>query len=73
MSDNQPRRILIICKGPVGTSMSSPGIRALNMARVLSRALPAARVTLAAPGASDLVPDAPFDRAGARPPPAELA
>ena len=55
-----PRRILIICKGAVGTSMSSPGIRAVNMARVLSRALPEARVTLAAPGGSDLTPDAPF-------------
>ncbi|MGE3599020.1 MAG: glycosyltransferase, partial [Dehalococcoidia bacterium] len=54
------RRILIICKGPVGTSMSSPGIRSVNMARVLSRALPEARVLLAAPSASDLVPDAPF-------------
>ncbi|MGH2583822.1 MAG: glycosyltransferase family 4 protein, partial [Dehalococcoidia bacterium] len=40
--------------------MSSPGIRSVNMARVLSRALPEARVTVAAPGASDLVPDAPF-------------
>ena len=54
------RRILIICKGAVGTRMSSPGIRAVNMARVLSRALPEARVTLAAPGESDLVPDAPY-------------
>ena len=54
------QRILIICKGAVGTKMSSPGIRAVNMARVLSRALPEARVTLAAPGSSDLVPDAPF-------------
>jgi glycosyltransferase involved in cell wall biosynthesis len=55
-----PTRILIICKGNVGSMMSSPGIRALNMARVLSRALPDARVTLATPGVSDLVPDAPF-------------
>jgi glycosyltransferase involved in cell wall biosynthesis len=55
-----PTRILIICKGNVGAMMSSPGIRALNIARVLSRALPDARVTLATPGAGDLVPDAPF-------------
>jgi glycosyltransferase involved in cell wall biosynthesis len=55
-----PHRILIICKGNVGTMMSSPGIRALNMARVLSRALPGARVTLATPGRSDMEPDAPF-------------
>jgi glycosyltransferase involved in cell wall biosynthesis len=54
------RRILIICKGAVGTKMSSPGIRSVNMARVLSRALPDARVMLAAPGGSDLVPDAPY-------------
>jgi glycosyltransferase involved in cell wall biosynthesis len=40
--------------------MSSPGIRSVNMARVLSRALPETSVLLAAPGASDLIPDAPF-------------
>src|SRR3712207_324942 len=40
--------------------MSSPGIRAVNMARVLSRALPEASVVVAAPGPSDLTPDAPF-------------
>lgn len=41
--------------------MSSPGIRALNIARVLSRHLPGSRVVLAVPGTTDLVPDAPFE------------
>ena len=54
------KRILIICKAPVGSKMSSPGIRALNMARVLARALPEAAVTLGVPSATDLVPDARF-------------
>lgn len=40
--------------------MSSPGIRALNIARVLGRALPDADVALAVPGTTDLLPDAPF-------------
>ena len=54
------RRILVLSKAGVGTMMSSPGIRALNIARVLARALPEATVTLAVPGSSDLTPDAPF-------------
>ncbi len=53
-------RILVLSKAGVGTMMSSPGIRALNIARVLSRALPEAEVVLAVPGGSDLAPDAPF-------------
>lgn len=40
--------------------MSSPGIRALNIARVLARALPESHVVLGVPGRSDLAPDAPF-------------
>jgi glycosyltransferase involved in cell wall biosynthesis len=54
------KRILVLSKAGVGTMMSSPGIRALNIARVLGRALPEADVVLAVPGTSDLVPDAPF-------------
>src|SRR5262245_56995096 len=55
-----PRRILVLSRAPVGTMMSSPGIRALNMARVLATALPEARVTLGVPEGSDVVADAPF-------------
>ncbi|MBI2760599.1 MAG: glycosyltransferase [Chloroflexi bacterium] len=54
------KRILVLSKAGVGTMMSSPGIRALNIARVLGRALPEAEVVLAVPGSTDLVPDAPF-------------
>ncbi len=53
-------RILVLSKAPVGTMMSSPGIRALNIARVLARAIPEAEVVLGVPAASDLTPDAPF-------------
>jgi glycosyltransferase involved in cell wall biosynthesis len=53
-------RILVLCKAPVGSRMSAPGIRALNIARVLARALPEAEVVLGVPVPSDLVPDAPF-------------
>ena len=53
-------RVLVLCKAPVGSMMSSPGIRALNIARVLGRELPEAVVVLGVPSASDLVPDAPF-------------
>ena len=53
-------RILVLCKAPVGSMMSSPGIRALNIARVLGRELPEAEVVLGVPGSSDLLPDAPF-------------
>ena len=55
-----PRRILVLSRAGVGEMMSSPGIRALNIARVLARALPAAEVTLAAPAITGLAPDAPF-------------
>ena len=54
------RRILVLSRAPVGTMMSSPGIRALNIARVLARALPEMRITLGVPDGSDVVPDAPF-------------
>lgn len=40
--------------------MSAPGIRALNIARVLGRALPGARVTLAALSVEGLAADEPF-------------
>lgn len=53
-------RILILAKAGAGSMMSSPGIRALNIARVLARALPESEVVLAVPGQTDLVPDAPF-------------
>ncbi len=53
-------RILVLSKAGVGTMMSSPGIRALNIARVLARALPDAEIVLGVPGGSDLTPDAPF-------------
>src|SRR5581483_11747348 len=54
------RRVLVLSRAPVGTMMSSPGIRALNMARVLARALPETQVTLGVPDGSDVVADAPF-------------
>lgn len=47
------KRILIISRGAVGTYMSSPGIRAYYMARVLASALPGAQVTLAIPNPTD--------------------
>jgi len=53
-------RILVLAKAGAGSMMSSPGIRALNVARVLARALPESDVVLAVPGSTDLVPDAPF-------------
>jgi len=40
-------RILILCRGHIGTHMSSPGIRGTAMARVLAEQVPGARVTLA--------------------------
>jgi glycosyltransferase involved in cell wall biosynthesis len=42
-----PLRILIISRTPIGDRMSSPGIRYVNMKRVLEKALPDAKVTLA--------------------------
>jgi glycosyltransferase involved in cell wall biosynthesis len=42
-------RILILCRGHLGTHVSSPGIRATAMAHVLAKHLPGATVTLAGP------------------------
>ncbi|HXU25045.1 MAG TPA: hypothetical protein VN697_13535, partial [Tepidiformaceae bacterium] len=42
-------RILILCRGHLGSHMSSPGIRATAMANVLAKHVPGARVTLAGP------------------------
>jgi glycosyltransferase involved in cell wall biosynthesis len=42
-------RILVLSRLPVGRRMSSPGIRYLNLARVLREALPDAEVVLASP------------------------
>jgi glycosyltransferase involved in cell wall biosynthesis len=53
-------RVLVLAKASAGSMMSSPGIRALNIARVLARALPESEVVLAVPGPTDLDPDAPF-------------
>ena len=40
-------RILILCRGYLGSHMSAPGIRATAQARVLARHVPGAKVTLA--------------------------
>jgi len=40
-------RILILCRGYLGSHMSAPGIRATAQARVLAEHVPGARVTLA--------------------------
>lgn len=55
-------RILILCRGHLGTHVSSPGIRATAQATVLARRVPGARVTLAGPN-EDVVPPAgaPYD------------
>jgi glycosyltransferase involved in cell wall biosynthesis len=42
-------RILILSRTPIGRRMSSPGIRYVNLTRVLRAALPDATVTLASP------------------------
>jgi glycosyltransferase involved in cell wall biosynthesis len=42
-------RVLILSRTSIGPLMSSPGIRYLNLRRVLREALPGAEVTLAAP------------------------
>lgn len=42
-------RILILCRGHLGSHMSAPGIRATAMADVLSRHVEGAQVTLAGP------------------------
>jgi glycosyltransferase involved in cell wall biosynthesis len=44
-------RILILSRTPIGKQMSSPGIRYVNMRRVLQEALPDATVTIATPRA----------------------
>ncbi len=49
-----PRRILVLSRGHVAKEMSSPGIRAYHMARVLAEALPEAEITLAAPNEIDV-------------------
>lgn len=46
-------RILVLAQDPVGTYMSSQGIRAYYMAQVLANALPDADVTLAVPNVDD--------------------
>ena len=54
-------RILILCRGHLGTHMSSPGIRATAMAEVLARNVPGAQVTLAGPNADMVMPkDVPY-------------
>lgn len=54
-------RILILCRGHLGSHMSSPGIRATAMAEVLTRHVPGARVTLAGPNAEAVLPkDIPY-------------
>lgn len=55
------RRVLILCKSAVGRQMSSPGIRATNMARVIAQALPGTQVTLAATGPCEPLSDQPFE------------
>ena len=42
-----PARILILCRGHLGSHMSAPGIRATAQARVIAEAMPGATVTLA--------------------------
>jgi glycosyltransferase involved in cell wall biosynthesis len=51
--DRNVKRILILSRGDVGTYMSSPGIRAYYMARVLAENVPDAQVTLAVPNRLD--------------------
>lgn len=53
------RRILVLSRGHVAKEMSSPGIRAYHMARVLADALPDAEITLAAPNEIDIPPPHP--------------
>jgi glycosyltransferase involved in cell wall biosynthesis len=48
------RRILVLSRSVVGSSMSAPGIRAFHMAQVLGRCIPDAEVTLGAPAYSDI-------------------
>ncbi|MGE5595338.1 MAG: glycosyltransferase family 4 protein [Hyphomicrobiales bacterium] len=54
-------RILIICRGHLGSHMSAPGIRATAQADVLSRHVPGARVTLAGPNdVTGVAPGLPY-------------
>lgn len=46
-------KILVYAQDPVGTYMSSPGIRSYYMAQVLAKSLPGASVTLAVPNPDD--------------------
>src|SRR3712207_8503261 len=59
-SSFRKRRILVLSRSVVGSTMSAPGIRAYHMAQVLGRNLPEAAVTLAAPAYSDLQPEPEF-------------
>lgn len=54
------RRILVLSRSVVGSTMSAPGIRAYHMAQVLGRHLPDAEVTLSAPAYSDIEPEPEF-------------
>lgn len=56
MPSNVGPRILILCRGHLGTHMSSPGIRATAMAGVLAEHVPGARITLAGPNADVVLP-----------------
>ncbi len=47
-------KVLVISRNIVGERMSAPGIRALNIARTLAKALPEIEVTLAAPNKEGL-------------------
>ena len=52
-------RILVLSRTPIARKVSSPGIRYLNLVRVLQEALPEAEVVLASPAvaAGDALPD----------------
>jgi glycosyltransferase involved in cell wall biosynthesis len=54
------KRILVLSRSVVGSSMSAPGIRAYHMAQVLGRCVPDAEVTLGAPDYSDVEPEPEF-------------
>src|SRR6266540_3514045 len=54
------RRILVLSRSVVGSSMSAPGIRAYHMAQVLGRHVRDAEVTLGAPEYSDIAPEPEF-------------
>lgn len=56
-----PPRILILCRGHLGSHVSSPGIRATAQAYVLATQIPGAQVTLAGPNPDVPTPEgAPF-------------